>query len=376
MSDLSIYLHIPFCRHRCSYCSFTSYEGRESEIPRYVSALEQELKHRTIPGARVKTIYFGGGTPSLLPLDAVRCLLTTIDEYFVLEDNAEITLEANPGTISPGYLRELRNSGINRLSLGVQSFNDEELKLLGRIHSADEARHAVETARHTVFQNISLDFIYGIPGRTLEIWQRILNEAIKFDMPHLSLYGLTVEENTPMHSAIECDEMLPPNPDTAANEYELAEKLLGEAGYRHYEISNWAKPGYESRHNLVYWKRGEYLGVGVAAHSFIGGKRIANTAGLDDYLATIGRCELLPQTVEEIIPRIALSESIMLGLRLDGGVSSNSIRTEFGVDLYGRFKAEIDECVSLGLLDWDGEHIRLTPRGRLLGNEVFIRFLS
>ncbi len=375
-SDLSIYLHIPFCRRRCSYCSFTSYAGREDDIPRYAVATEQELKLRRIDGAQVKTIYFGGGTPSLLPVDAVRRLLATIDENFILDDNAEITFEANPGTISLNYLRELRKSGVNRLSLGIQSFDDSELKLLGRIHSADGAREVISLAKKAGFNKLSLDFIYDIPGRSPETLQRVLDEALTFGVQHLSLYGLTLEEGTPMHQAVERGELPAPDPDAAASEYETAERMLEQAGYRHYEISNWAKPGYESKHNSVYWKRGEYLGVGVAAHSFIENKRIANTINLDEYLETVGRCELPPQTVEVISPQTAVSEAIMLGLRLDEGVSADDIAHAFKVDLYSRFGREIDECASLGLLDWDGARMRLTPRGRLLGNEVFMRFLE
>jgi oxygen-independent coproporphyrinogen-3 oxidase len=375
-NPLSIYVHIPFCRRRCGYCSFTSYSGREKDIPAYVSALLQEVRLRAQSGATVQTIYFGGGTPSLLPSESVGGLLKTIDEYYTLDDHVEITLEANPGTVDLKYLKSIRSLGMNRLSLGVQSLDDRELKLLGRIHTSNQAREAMQQAKEAGFNNISLDFIYGIPGRTPKRWRDMLGEMVSLGAQHLSLYALTLEEGTPMHDLVGLGEMPAPDPDASASEYELAEEVLASAGYLQYEISNWALLGYESRHNLAYWLRTPYLGLGVAAHSFLGGRRIANTSSLDEYLAYLGKGELPPQNVEAIGSDTALSEAIILGLRLNRGVGAGDIRRQFGIDLYGRFAGEIDECVSLGLLERDGDVMRLTPRGRLLGNEVFMRFLS
>lgn len=375
-NSLSIYIHIPFCRRRCGYCSFTSYSGREADIPAYASALLKEIRLRAYSGADVRTIYFGGGTPSLLPAGDIGRILKAIDEYYVLDDHAEITLEANPGTIDLKYLKSIRSAGINRLSLGVQSLDDAELRLLGRIHTSGEIMEAIQLARQAGFGNISLDFIYGIPGRTPERWREMLGEIVNLGARHLSLYALTLEEGTPMHDLVGMGEMPAPDPDSAAGEYEMAEDVLEQAGYRQYEISNWALSGFESRHNLAYWLRTPYLGLGVAAHSFLDGKRIANTADLDAYLASLSQGDLPPQTVEAIGPETALSEAVILGLRLNRGVPADDIRRQFGIDLYGRFAKEIDECVSLGLLERDGDVIRLTPRGRLLGNEVFMRFLA
>ncbi|MCL2679449.1 MAG: radical SAM family heme chaperone HemW [Dehalococcoidia bacterium] len=372
---LSLYLHIPFCRCRCAYCSFVSYTGRDGDLPRYAAALERELRIRKIDGALVSTIYFGGGTPSLLPPDAVHRLLAAIDENFLLDDRVEITMEVNPGTVSAEYLRELRKTGVNRLSLGVQSFDSEELALLGRIHTADEARQAVAMARQSGFQNLSLDFIYGLPNRRPDTWRRMLDEAIATGAPHLSLYGLTIEEGTPLAATVERGELPTPDSDAAASEYELADEMLEQAGFRHYELSNWSKPGFESRHNMVYWKRGRYLGMGVAAHSFINGQRLSNTSSLDEYLAATEENELPPHSIEEISSETALSEAVILGLRLDEGVAADDIKQAFNVDLYGRFREQIAECTALGLLGWDGKRMKLTTRGRLLGNEVFMRFL-
>lgn len=374
--ELSVYIHVPFCRRRCSYCSFVSYAGREADIPAYISALIQEIRLRHQSEVEVQTIYFGGGTPSLFPAASLKTVFGALSECYKIADSAEVTLEANPGTVSLDYLKELRGLGINRLSLGVQSLDDAELQLLERIHTANEARVSIVTAREAGFDNISLDFIYGIPGRRIGTWRKMLREVVTFGIRHLSLYGLTLEEDTPLYEHVSHGEVPPLNPDAAADEYEMAEKMLASAGYRHYEISNWSLPGYESRHNTAYWERKPYLGLGVAAHSFWANERIANTSDLNEYLSCLANGKLPSQTIEFIDEKAALSEAIFLGLRLDKGVSADDIRRQFGIDLDSRFGSEIAECVSLGLLEREGGIIRLTPRGRLLGNEVFMRFLG
>ena len=310
------------------------------------------------------------------PPHCCRPILKAIDEYYLLDDRAEITLEANPGTIDRKYLEAVRSLGINRLSLGVQSLDDAELQLLGRIHTANEAREAIQQTQAAGFRNISLDFIYGVPGRSIATWRKMLAEIVTLGAQHLSLYGLTLEEDTPLHARVACGEIAAPDNDAEASEYELAEEVLSNAGYIHYEISNWAKPGFESRHNTAYWKRAPYLGLGVAAHSFLDNQRIANTSDLDEYLASLSQGKLPPQTVEIIDAAAALSEALFLGLRLDEGVSADDIQARFSIDLYSRFGSEITELLSFGLLVREGDRIKLTPRGRLLGNEVFMRFLT
>jgi oxygen-independent coproporphyrinogen-3 oxidase len=320
-------------------------------------------------------VYFGGGTPSLLPAKNLGDILETVKENYPVSDGAEVTLEANPGTINPDYLEAVRSIGINRLSLGVQSLDDAELNLLGRIHSSNEALEAIRQAKTAGFENLSIDFIYGIPGRTPEKWETMLRRIVKLGAQHISLYGLTLEENTAMYAQVERGEIAAPDPDAAAAEYEQAEEILSGAGYAQYEISNWSLPGYESRHNLVYWKRTPYLGLGIAAHSFLGNRRAANTNDLDEYLTCLKDGKLPPQSVEVVGEADALAEALFLGLRLNKGVDAGDIHSEFGIDLYNHFAGEIAELVSLGLLEREGSKIKLTPRGRLLGNEVFIRFL-
>ncbi len=375
MTELALYLHLPFCKRRCHYCSFVSFAGREVDIGAYTRALTAELRLRARSGTQLRSIYCGGGTPSLLPPARVTEILAAIRTQYPLHEDAEITLEANPGTVDGEYLTELRKAGVNRLSLGVQSLDKDELKLLGRLHTVGEARAAIAQARAVGFENISLDFIYGLPGRRLETWRRMLGEIVELGAEHLSLYALTLEEDTPLGKKVARGELAAPDPDQAADEYELAADVLAQAGYRQYEISNWARPGHESRHNLAYWTGVPYLGLGVAAHSFLDGVRSANTVSLDDYLVALGAGHLPASTSEALSAEMALAEAVILGLRLNEGVDSRDIERRFRVNLHEFFAREIDELTAVGLLEEAGERLRLTPRGRLLGNEVFLRFL-
>ena len=373
--DIALYIHFPFCRRRCSYCSFVSYQGRESDISDYVKALKKELVLRAA-GQRVSSIYFGGGTPSLLSPEQIHELLSVIPSHFTADEASEVTLEANPGTVDEPYLADIMKLGINRLSLGVQSLDDGELALLGRIHTASEAGDAVRLARNAGFTNLSLDLIYGLPNQTLASWHRTLDELIGLSPEHISLYPLTLETDAPMRLAIQRAEVPPIDPDLTADQYELAQDTLAAHGYHHYEISNWAKGGYECRHNLVYWHNLPYLGIGIAAHSYIHGHRLANTTDLDSYLNAFSS-NLPPawELDEEIGPELQLSETVILGLRLSEGVCLEGIRSRFGIDLLKHYSQQVDETAALGLLEYSGQRIRLTRRGRLLGNEVFWRFL-
>jgi oxygen-independent coproporphyrinogen-3 oxidase len=262
---LSLYIHIPFCQRKCHYCSFVSYAGRENDMVNYIPALNRELILR-LPGYKIRTLYFGGGTPSLLTIEQIKSILATVNSICGTGIE-ETSLEANPGTVDIDYLRALRNSGINRLSLGIQSFNDSELDLLGRIHNSEQARQSIGYAREAGFDNLNLDIICGIPGQSLDSFKQTLTEAIAIKPEHISLYPLTLEEDTPMWHSIRSGKISQPDADLAADQYELAEKLLDDAGFVHYEISNWAKPGFACRHNLVYWLCRPYIGAGVAAHS-------------------------------------------------------------------------------------------------------------
>jgi len=341
-----------------------------------LSALKNELIRRA-GGECIRSIYFGGGTPSLLPAEHIGDLLSAISSLFTVDEAAEITIEANPGTVNEAYLTSIRKLGANRLSLGVQSMNDRELALLGRIHTAAEAREAVRFARSSGFDNLSLDLIYGLPGQTLADWQHSLDEAIAMGPEHLSLYALTLEADTLMWRAIKEGSLPDINPDLSADQYELAEDLLAAQDYGHYEISNWARPGHECRHNLTYWRNLPYLGVGVAAHSCLDGHRMANTGSLDKYMADFsGKLSpLLPELDEEIGPELALAETVILRLRLSEGVYADDIRHRFGIDILTHYGRQVEEMVVAGLMERTDGNIKLTRRGRLLSNEVFWRFL-
>lgn len=373
--DIALYVHIPFCKRRCSYCSFVSYAGREADICMYTRALETELKAYGA-GQRVHSVYLGGGTPSLFSVQQFDHLMSVIRSNFVLDASAEITIEANPGTVDYKYLAAIRALGINRISLGVQSLDDVELALLGRIHTAAEARDAVRFAREAGFANINLDVIYGIPGCAIDQWKYTLEEVIGLAPQHLSLYPLTLEGDEPLYKAIARGEADRLDADATADQYELAEEILKAHGYNHYEISNWSLAGHECRHNMVYWLGGNYIGVGVAAHSYVDGRRYANTSDLDKYLATLGDSKADIREMEEFIgPEIELAEAVILGLRLTRGVDVSDIKGRFNVNLFDRYSDQVEELTALGLVEYDDTSISLTSRGRLLGNEVFWRFL-
>jgi oxygen-independent coproporphyrinogen-3 oxidase len=371
--DLALYIHIPFCRRKCLYCSFISYSNREADIPPYLDALKNELQQRA-GGERIRSIYFGGGTPSLLPSGDIGDLLSSINALFTIDNAAEISMEANPGTVDEKYLAAVRRLGVNRLSLGVQSFNDRELKMLGRIHTVAEAGNAVRFAWAAGFDNLNLDLIYGLPGQTLADWRYSLEAALAMSPEHLSLYALTLEEDAPLLAAIESGALPVIDSDIAADQYELAEDLLAAGGYTHYEISNWARPGGECRHNLVYWRNLPYLGVGAAAHSCLDGHRLANNKDLDKYIAEYtGKIPPMPELDEEIGPELELAETAILGLRLDEGIETDYLRRRFGIDIMSHYRQQVEEMAGIGLLEKGEGRIRLTRRGRLLSNEVFWR---
>ena len=373
--DIALYIHIPFCRRKCHYCSFTSYEHREESIPAYVGALQKELT-RYAGDNCIHSIYFGGGTPSLLSSGQLNDILQTIHSSFRVDDMAEITLEANPGTIDMTYLTAIRKSGVNRLSLGIQSLQDTELAMLGRIHTTAEAKAGVQSARDAGFNNLNLDLIYGLPGQSLSDWENTLDEVITLDTEHLSLYCLSLEQGTPLWQAVQEKNIPAPDPDLCVDQYELAEDILALHGYRQYEISNWAKASRECRHNLVYWQYHLYLGVGIAAHSFSGNRRSSNTRDLNTYIRTFtDDLPLVYDIDEEISPQLQLAERIILGLRLNRGIIIEEINQQSGINIMEYYSKQIKELTEVGLLEYSNGILQLTRRGRPLSNEVFWRFL-
>jgi oxygen-independent coproporphyrinogen-3 oxidase len=374
-TGIALYIHIPFCLKRCSYCSFVSFANRSEDIESYIEAVIREINQR-VNNRRIKSVYIGGGTPTLLSVTHIECLLKSFGMRYSGFDNIEISLEANPGTVDEGYLKALKNTGVNRLSIGVQSLNDIELHTLGRSHYASDGIKAVECARNAGFDNINVDLIYGIPGQDLSSWKRTLEDIICLTPEHLSLYALSLEPGTDLQKQVESGVLSLPDLDLSADQYELAEDLLARQGYRHYEISNWAKPGYECRHNLTYWNHEEYIGVGVGACSYQDGHRFNNSDSLDRYLTSVLDQGMTAIESDEVIsPELAASEAAILSLRLDVGINIERYNRDYNTDILSMYNRQIEELKGYGLLEYDEVDIKLTKKGRLLGNEVFWRFL-
>lgn len=415
-----LYIHIPFCRRRCSYCDFNTYANMEDHIEAYVQALCAELTMlvadyaRQPPGSNRQpahgaqavglmrdalrsTIYFGGGTPSMLSVEQLARILETVDVLVPLHD-AEITLEANPGSVlgadtdALAYLRALRALGINRLSMGVQSLHDPTLRLLGRTHTASEARQCFETARRAGFERINLDFIFGLPGQTQQQWQATLAEVVAWGADHFSLYSLILEERTPLYAQVMRGQVQVPDDDATAAMYEAALERFAAAGYMQYEISNWARadcgwstttspdpqsaiPDQASHHNLAYWLNSDYLAAGAGAHGHVYPQRYHDLPGVDAYIAAVCAGHRPIAGVVELTPQDLYAETMFMGLRLNAGVSLAHFRERCGVELESVYGATLVELEATGLLERDTVAVRLTPRGRMLGNRVFERFV-
>lgn len=394
MSDpLSLYIHIPFCDHRCAYCDFNAYAGLAPLMRRYVDALMAEITAwaRLLGPRPLVTVFCGGGTPSLLPLPLLARVVQAVHAAFSVRAEVEWSLEANPGTVDVAYLRELQELGINRLSIGVQSFDDAELHRLDRIHDAAAAEAAYRAARTAGFTNVNLDLMFGLAGQDLASWERTLRRALALRAEHLSLYALTVEEGTPLAHQVARGLAPEPDPDLQAAMYERAQALLAAAGYEQYEISNWARPGFACRHNLVYWRGGEWLGVGAGAHSYLGGRRLAVVRSPVAYVRCVLAAEregatgtaLIPgapfpwiASVEEPDPDTSMVDYVALALRLSEGLSLSAFARRFGTAFEAVFGEALPDLTRLGLLVRDGDRLCIPPAARFLAGEVQARVLA
>jgi oxygen-independent coproporphyrinogen-3 oxidase len=408
---ISLYLHIPFCSLKCAYCDFNSYTNLDDLIDPYCEALIDEIGPwgQVVGDRPVPTVFFGGGTPSLLPLHQIERLMSVLGESFPLSchnsttGSPEVSLEANPGTVDFEYLRGLHASGVNRVSFGVQSFHDDELAALDRIHSADEAVRCYHWARGAGFERINLDLIYGLPEQPMERWQTTLERAIALEPDHLSLYALTVEEGTKLAYDIDRGRAPEPDGDVQAAMYEWSCERMAAAGYQQYEISNWCLPGAECRHNLVYWRNGEWLGLGAGAHSHWGsrqptgharqpGFRFADVYSPRRYVELVSETaaagvdvaaeprDVLRQMrqvtfVEEQTKEAEIADAAILGLRLNAGLDVAEFECRYEASLDLAFGPALSDMTNAGLLERSNGSLRLTPRGRLLANEVFVRLL-
>ena len=384
-----LYVHIPFCATKCPYCDFNTYAAIEAMMPPYLAALRSEIElwGEVLGGPRLETVFFGGGTPSYLLAGSLDMLLDAIGGAFDLADDAEITAEANPDDLGEEKLASMLAAGINRLSIGVQSLDDGLLRVLGRRHSAREAVDAFNAARGAGFDNVSIDLMYGLPDQTPEQWGATLDTALGLRPSHISMYCLTLEEGTPMERDAAAGRIPVPDGDLAADMYLAAEVKTAEAGLRHYEISNWAIAGRESRHNLLYWRNRPFLGVGPGAHSYLDGHRFHSIRSPREYIRRMGTGAARPQpdgrpfdsipvveAAEAVDRRLEMAETMMMGLRLDTGVDPGQFAARFGEPPAYVYGEVIDELADDGLLETAGGSFVLTPRGRLLGNEVFSRF--
>lgn len=378
LKPAGIYIHIPFCRSRCSYCDFATGIYNVDAAERYVTSVAREIDSytETPTTVSVDSIYFGGGTPSLLSSDQLELLRNAVHRRFQVADDIEVTLEMNPGTVTEEILAAFRRLGVNRASFGAQTFNDYELARLGRSHTAQQTRETFRQLRNTGFDNVSFDLIAGLPGQTVEQWKRNVDEALSLRPEHLSFYLLEVHEGTPLANHIKTGLQPTPDEELAAEMYELMLDQASAAGYRHYEISNLSLPGYESRHNTKYWTGAPYFGFGCSAHSYDGiASRWSNERDTGGYV------ELIAAGKSPIVERRQLneddrqSEAVFLGLRMMDGYNVREYRNRFGVDLIERHRDDFKRFYDAGLIELNNDVLRLTRSGALLSNEVFAAFV-
>lgn len=385
----SIYVHVPFCRVRCGYCAFNVFTDRGHLVDAYVDAVRQEIRWlgRTAHSIRraVHSIYFGGGTPSLLSPAHIKKILTTIGDEFAVAHDVEISLEANPGTVGLAYLQAIRQAGVARLSLGMQSVHEAELALFGRLHRHEDVVETVNHARRAGFDNLSLDLIYGNPHQTRQMWQTTLAAALALAPENVSYYALEFKSGTEMARQVRYGELPMPEADLAADMYEDASEKLARAGFVQYEISNWGLPGKACRHNLQYWRNLPYLGLGAGAHGYAERLRTVNAMRPEVYIQRLNAQQTalnFPRTgatikAEEIDIETDMFETIFMGLRLlQEGLSLVDFERRYGLRLDERFGEEIAELKAWGLLWQDGERLKLTPRARLVSNSIFQKFIG
>ncbi len=393
-SPLGLYVHIPFCQRKCPYCDFNTYAGLDDLFAPFTRALAAEILRAGEAAGHppATSLFLGGGTPTILPIAHLTTIVDACRQAFALAPDAEITCEANPGVADQERFAGLRALGVNRLSMGVQSFDPDELRFLGRIHSADQAEAAFYAARAAGFANINLDLIYGLPRQAPTVWRATLERALALGPEHLSLYALTIEEGTPFARWAAAGRFPYPDDDLAADLYEAADDRLRAAGYVQYEISNWARcaaplpddvtpPDYACQHNLLYWRRHPYFGFGPGAHAMSdapppGGRRWWNVRRPENYLARLAAGDSPEEGRQEIDARLGMAETMALGLRLTReGVAEEAFRQRWGIALDEAFGAELARLIERGLLERLPDRVRLTPRARLVANQAFIEFM-
>ena len=378
MSALGIYLHIPYCLHKCGYCDFNSHPENREESEIYVSALLSEIDHYAprLAGETVSTVFFGGGTPTLLPPASLDKILGRVKNHFNLRLDCEITIEANPATVKQETLAQIRSAGFNRISIGVQSFDADELKLLERVHNEEEIHTTIDRARLAGFDNLSLDLMFGLPGQSPEKWKSHLHQALEKKPDHISAYSLTIEPATSFFKLQDRGLLELPPEDTQLEMFQLTIETLQSAGYEQYEISNYARPGFESRHNLNYWDNGEYLGLGAGASSYLNGERFKNTNLPSRYIREVQAEGAAVESTETLTPLHAMGETIMLGLRRLKGIAIEDFENRFQISFEKVYGKVIDPLLNEGLITLKQNHMALSRKGLYLADSVILKFLA
>ena len=379
---MELYIHIPFCIRKCAYCDFLSAPADQDTIARYMSALEKQLVMQAASFQKkvIDTVFIGGGTPTILRIEQLERLLAAVRKYYAIAENTEITVEANPGTITAGKAHVLAEGGVNRVSLGLQSASEQELRLLGRIHTYDDFLRSYGLLREGGIRNINVDLMSALPGQTIASYEKTLHQVLSLHPEHISAYSLIIEEGTPFYEQYREDEKLRdageeprllPSEECERTMYELTGALLSDYGYERYEISNYAKKGHECRHNIGYWTGEEYLGVGLGASSYIEETRFCNTSDLREYLAA----DFSPREVQRLSKNDRMAEFFYLGLRMTAGVAKAEFVRRFGLGAEAVYGDVLTDLVEQELLEDTETHYRLTPFGRDVSNQVLYRFL-
>ncbi|MDK6232701.1 radical SAM family heme chaperone HemW [Aerococcus sanguinicola] len=373
----SIYIHIPFCNHICYYCDFNKVFIENQPVDDYISALGREYRAfaQELGQEKIETIYVGGGTPSSLNEAQIADVFQSLYPLIDLSPEAEISFEINPNDITADKLAMLKAQGVNRLSIGVQTFNNELLRKIGRKHTAEEAVAGIRLAQEMGFDNLSMDLIFALPKQTLADFEDSLHQALKLDLPHYSIYSLILEKKTVFYNLMRQGKLPLPSQDLEAEMFQVAIDAMEGAGRRHYEISNYGLPGYESRHNLAYWDNAEYFGFGAGAHGYLKGWRYQNHGPIQHYLEAVADRGHAILRKQELSLEQRIEEEMFLGLREAGGVSRARFKADFGIDLYDLYQDAIDQLLDQGLIIFDEDHIALSHHGLFLGNEVFQTFL-
>lgn len=372
MREVGIYVHIPFCKQKCKYCDFISFSNKQDMQNDYINSLLKEIEDCDKTDFKVNTIYFGGGTPSYISSNLIVKILDKIRTKFEIENNAEITIEVNPGTVDKEKLENYINSGFNRISIGLQATQDELLKTIGRIHSYKEFEECFKLAKEVGFKNINVDLMLALPNQTIQDLKDSLNKIITLNPNHISLYSLILEEGTPLEKEVKSGVYVLPKDEEERKMYDITKKILEKNGYVHYEISNFAKSGFESKHNLNCWNQKEYLGFGVSAHSYFDKKRFSNTTSLEKYIENrIDNIEINEIQTSEIEKK----EYMMLGFRKLNGISISEFERKFGIHPLFYFRFEISKLVQEELIEVDLDNIKLTRKGLDLANIVFEEFV-